>query len=73
MSSASKTIRCTFSAGDSVILFIFHHFTFQSKQAIENITFDRTLSVLKLAGAFAESMGTPEERIGLAGLNPHAG
>lgn len=43
------------------------------KQAIENITFDRTLSVLKLAGAFAESMGTPEERIGLAGLNPHAG
>jgi 4-hydroxy-L-threonine phosphate dehydrogenase PdxA len=29
--------------------------------------------VLKLAGAFARSMGKPDELIGLAGLNPHAG
>ncbi|PFG30564.1 4-hydroxythreonine-4-phosphate dehydrogenase PdxA [Paramicrobacterium agarici] len=59
------------SAGD---LYFFHLTTHVSmRQAIENITFDRTLSVLKLAGAFAESMGKPDELIGLAGLNPHAG
>lgn len=59
------------SAGD---LYFFHLTTHVSmRQAIENITFDRTFSVLKLAGAFAESMGKPEELIGLAGLNPHAG
>lgn len=66
-----KDYSLVLSAGD---LYFFHLTTHVSmKQAIENITFDRTLSVLKLAGAFAESMGTPEERIGLAGLNPHAG
>lgn len=59
------------SAGD---LYFFHLTTHVSmRQAIENITFDRTISVLKLAGAFAESMGKPDELIGLAGLNPHAG
>ncbi|WP_152348709.1 4-hydroxythreonine-4-phosphate dehydrogenase PdxA [Brevibacterium sp. CFH 10365] len=59
------------SAGD---LYFFHLTTHVSlRQAIENITFDRTFSVLKLAGAFAESMGKPNELIGLAGLNPHAG
>jgi 4-hydroxy-L-threonine phosphate dehydrogenase PdxA len=29
--------------------------------------------VLDLAGAFAASLGNPDELIGLAGLNPHAG
>lgn len=59
------------SAGD---LYFFHLTTHVSmRQAIEDITFDRTLSVLKLAGAFAESMGKPDELIGIAGLNPHAG
>ena len=29
--------------------------------------------MLDLAGAFAASLGTPDELIGLAGLNPHAG
>lgn len=59
------------SAGE---LYFFHLTTHVSmRQAIEDITFDRTLSVLKLAGAFARSMGKPDELIGLAGLNPHAG
>ena len=59
------------SAGD---LYFFHLTTHVSmRQAIEDITFDRTLKVLRLAGAFARSMDKPDELIGLAGLNPHAG
>jgi 4-hydroxy-L-threonine phosphate dehydrogenase PdxA len=59
------------SAGD---LYFFHLTTHVSmRQAIEDITFDRTLQVLELAGAFTRSMGRPDEVIGLAGLNPHAG
>ncbi|UVI36834.1 4-hydroxythreonine-4-phosphate dehydrogenase PdxA [Brevibacterium spongiae] len=66
-----KDYSLVLSAGD---LYFFHLTTHVSmRQAIEDISFDRTLSVLKLAGAFAESMGTPDELIGLAGLNPHAG
>ncbi|MFM9919678.1 4-hydroxythreonine-4-phosphate dehydrogenase PdxA [Lacisediminihabitans sp. H27-G8] len=59
------------SAGE---LYFFHLTTHVSmRTAIENITVERTLNVLELAGAFAKSMGTPDELIGLAGLNPHAG
>jgi 4-hydroxythreonine-4-phosphate dehydrogenase len=59
------------SAGD---LYFFHLTTHVSmRQAIEDITFERTCQVLELAGAFAKSMGKPDELIGLAGLNPHAG
>ncbi len=59
------------SAGE---LYFFHLTTHVSmRTAIENITVERTLNVLELAGAFANSMGTPDELIGLAGLNPHAG
>lgn len=59
------------SAGD---LYFFHLTTHVSmRQAIEDITMERTLTVLELAGAFAKSMGKPDELIGLAGLNPHAG
>ena len=66
-----KNYSLVLSAGE---LYFFHLTTHVSmRQAIENITFDRTLSVLKLAGAFARSMGKPNELIGLAGLNPHAG
>ena len=66
-----KNYSLVLSAGD---LYFFHLTTHVSmRQAIEDITFDRTLSVLKLAGAFAKSMGKPDELIGLAGLNPHAG
>lgn len=66
-----KNYSLVLSAGD---LYFFHLTTHVSmRQAIEDITFERTLSVLQLAGAFARSMGKPDERIGLAGLNPHAG
>jgi 4-hydroxythreonine-4-phosphate dehydrogenase len=66
-----KNYSLVLSAGD---LYFFHLTTHVSmRQAIEDITFARTLSVLKLAGAFARSMDKPEELIGLAGLNPHAG
>ncbi|MCU4296271.1 4-hydroxythreonine-4-phosphate dehydrogenase PdxA [Brevibacterium permense] len=66
-----KDYSLVLSAGD---LYFFHLTTHVSmRQAIEDITYGRTLSVLKLAGAFAKSMGTPDELIGLAGLNPHAG
>ncbi|GAB2983551.1 4-hydroxythreonine-4-phosphate dehydrogenase PdxA [Frigoribacterium salinisoli] len=59
------------SAGD---LSFFHLTTHVSmRQAIEGITPERTGQVLDLAGAFAASLGTPDELIGLAGLNPHAG
>jgi 4-hydroxythreonine-4-phosphate dehydrogenase len=66
-----KNYSLVLSAGD---LYFFHLTTHVSmRQAIEDITFERTLSVLKLAGAFARSMDKPDELIGLAGLNPHAG
>ncbi|PPF54983.1 4-hydroxythreonine-4-phosphate dehydrogenase PdxA [Clavibacter michiganensis] len=59
------------SAGE---LYFFHLTTHVSmRQAIDDITPARTGDVLDLAGAFAASMGTPDELIGLAGLNPHAG
>ncbi|WP_104127454.1 4-hydroxythreonine-4-phosphate dehydrogenase PdxA [Cryobacterium sp. Y57] len=66
-----KNFSLVLSAGD---LYFFHLTTHVSmRQAIENITVERTLTVLELAGAFAKSMGKPDEVIGLAGLNPHAG
>ena len=66
-----KNFSLVLSAGD---LYFFHLTTHVSmRQAIENITIERTLTVLELAGAFAKSMGKPDEVIGLAGLNPHAG
>lgn len=66
-----KNFSLVLSAGE---LYFFHLTTHVSmRQAIEDITIERTSNVLGLAGAFARSMGTPDELIGLAGLNPHAG
>jgi 4-hydroxythreonine-4-phosphate dehydrogenase len=59
------------SAGD---LYVFHLTTHVSlRQAIDDVTIARTGQVLRLAHGFARALGRPEERIGLAGLNPHAG
>jgi 4-hydroxythreonine-4-phosphate dehydrogenase len=59
------------SAGD---LYFFHVTTHVSlRQALELLTRERVLEVLRLAGDFARALGKPEERIGVAGLNPHAG
>ena len=59
------------SAGD---LYVFHLTTHVSlRQAVDDVTIARTGQVLRLAHGFAVALGRPEERIGLAGLNPHAG
>jgi 4-hydroxythreonine-4-phosphate dehydrogenase len=59
------------SAGD---LYLFHVSTHVSlRRAIELLTKDRILEVLRLAAGLARALGRPGERIGVAGLNPHAG
>ncbi|MBU7600829.1 4-hydroxythreonine-4-phosphate dehydrogenase PdxA [Streptomyces sp. P38-E01] len=59
------------SAGD---LYVFHLTTHVSlREAISGVTPQRTDSVLALVGAFTRALGRPDERIGVAGLNPHAG
>jgi 4-hydroxythreonine-4-phosphate dehydrogenase len=59
------------SAGE---LYIFHVTTHVSlRRAIELVTRERMLEVLRLAGGFARALGRPDELIGVAALNPHAG
>jgi len=59
------------SAGD---LYLFHVTTHVSlRRAIELLSRERVLEVLRLAAGFARALGRPGERIGVAGLNPHAG
>ncbi|MFC3998010.1 4-hydroxythreonine-4-phosphate dehydrogenase PdxA [Nocardiopsis sediminis] len=59
------------SAGD---LYFFHLTTHVSlADAIRGVTPERTDNVLRLVGAFATALGRPDEPIGVAGLNPHAG
>ncbi len=59
------------SAGD---LYVFHLTTHVSlRQAIEGVTPERTGNVIELVSAFTKALGNPDEPIGLAGLNPHAG
>jgi 4-hydroxythreonine-4-phosphate dehydrogenase len=59
------------SAGD---LFFFHLTAHMSLQdAVTNCTAERADDVLDLAGAFVRALGKPDEAIGVAGLNPHAG
>ena len=59
------------SAGDLYFFHLTAHVSLQ--QAIENCTPERTDDVLTLAGAFVRALGKPDEAIGVAGLNPHAG
>lgn len=55
-------------------LCIFHISTHVSlRQAIEALTQERTIEVIKLAHDFARASGQPDALIGVAGLNPHAG
>jgi 4-hydroxythreonine-4-phosphate dehydrogenase len=55
-------------------LYIFHITTHVSlRQAIEALTHERVIEVLRLAHAFARASGHPGSPIGVAGLNPHAG
>jgi 4-hydroxythreonine-4-phosphate dehydrogenase len=43
------------------------------RRAIEAVTFDAVLQTLRIAHDSAASWGRPRPRIGVAGLNPHAG
>ena len=43
------------------------------REAIERVTFDAVLSTLRIAHASAARWGQPTPRLGVAGLNPHAG
>ena len=55
-------------------LYIFHITTHVAlRSAIELMTVERTLSTLRLAGAFARAVGDEGAPIGVMGLNPHAG
>ena len=66
-----KNFSLVLSAGE---LYFFHLTTHVSlKNAVENITPERTDAMLDLAGAFGLALGWTNEPIGLAGLNPHAG
>ncbi|AKH85306.1 4-hydroxythreonine-4-phosphate dehydrogenase [Streptomyces sp. CNQ-509] len=59
------------SAGE---LYFFHLTTHVSlTEAIAGVSPARTDNVLRLVGSFARALGLPEEPIGVAGLNPHAG
>lgn len=43
------------------------------RQAIEGVEFDSVLNTLRIAHESARQWGLPRPRIGVAGLNPHAG
>ena len=59
------------SAGE---LYLFHITTHVSlRRAIEALTVDRVIDVLRLAGRFARMLGTRDARVAVTGLNPHAG
>ncbi len=59
------------SAGELYVFHLTGHMSLQD--AVENCTPERVDDVLELAGAFMRALGQPDEAIGLAGLNPHAG
>ena len=66
-----KNFSLVLSAGD---LYFFHLTTHVSlRRAIDGVTPERTRDVLTLAAAFTTALGKPNEPIGVAGLNPHAG
>ena len=43
------------------------------REAVERVTRERVLTVIRLAGVAAQMLGIRAPRIGVAGLNPHAG
>jgi 4-hydroxythreonine-4-phosphate dehydrogenase len=59
------------SAGDLYFFHLTAHVSLQD--AVTNCTPERADDVLNLAGAFVRALGKPDEAIGVAGLNPHAG
>ena len=66
-----RNFNLVLSAGELYVFHLTGHMSLQD--AVENCTPERVDDVLDLAGAFVRALGTPDEAIGLAGLNPHAG
>jgi 4-hydroxythreonine-4-phosphate dehydrogenase len=66
-----RTFSLVLSAGELYVFHITGHMSLQD--AVENCTPERVDDVLNLAGAFVRALGEPDEAIGVAGLNPHAG
>ncbi|KGQ70296.1 4-hydroxythreonine-4-phosphate dehydrogenase PdxA [Chelonobacter oris] len=59
------------SSGD---FYLFHLTTHQSlHSAIDDCTTERTSTVINLAFALAKSLNKPKAKIGVCGINPHAG
>lgn len=55
-------------------LYLFHLTTHQSLVSVPaSCTEERTTQVINLAHSLATVLGTPDARIGLCGINPHAG
>lgn len=66
-----KNYSMILSAGD---FYLFHLTTHQSlHSAIDACTPARTRTVINLAHALACALGQPESKIGVCGINPHAG
>src|SRR3954447_26885102 len=59
------------SAGELYVFHLTGHMSLQD--AVENCTPERVDDVLNLEAAFMRALGKPDEAIGVAGLNPHAG
>jgi 4-phospho-D-threonate 3-dehydrogenase / 4-phospho-D-erythronate 3-dehydrogenase len=66
-----RTFSLVLSAGELYVFHLTGHVSLQ--EAVENCTPERVDDVLNLAGAFVRALGKPDEAIGVAGLNPHAG
>jgi 4-hydroxythreonine-4-phosphate dehydrogenase len=66
-----RTVNLVLSAGELYVFHLTGHVSLAD--AVENCTPERVDDVLNLAGAFVGALGKPDEAIGVAGLNPHAG
>lgn len=66
-----KNYSMILSSGD---FYLFHLTTHQSlHSAIDDCTPERTRTVIQLAHSLAQAMGRPDSKIGVCGINPHAG
>lgn len=66
-----KNYSMILSAGD---FYLFHLTTHQSlHSAIDACTPERTRTVINLAASLAKALGKPDAKIGVCGINPHAG
>jgi len=67
----SPDYRMCLFAGDIRVVHITSHYPMH--EAIKMVTRDRVAQSIRIAHAALERLGLPRRRIGVAGLNPHAG